>query len=193
MIVYLIRHSYTSGNLLKRYIGKTDEPLCQEGIQLLQERTYPVAEKLVVSPMLRCRQTAELIYPGQPYEVAEELRECDFGLFENKNYKELDGNEAYQRWIDSMGTLPFPDGESRETFRERTLAGFQKVLEDCREEGISSVAFVVHGGSIMNIMEQTALPKGSYYDYQVKNGEGYELRFSEEEINKSTKWKRISF
>lgn len=191
--VYLIRHSYTEGNLFKRYIGRTDEPLCEEGIRLLQGRCYPVAEKLVVSPMHRCIQSAELIYPNQSYEIVEDLRECDFGLFENKNYKELDGNEYYQRWIDSMGTLPFPEGESREEFRERTLAAFQRVVEQCLKEGCSSVAFVIHGGSIMNIMENCALPKGSYYDYQVKNGDGYELYLENEGRTEKINWKQISF
>ena len=38
MRVYLIRHSMTKGNKEKRYIGTTDESLCLEGIQLLEER-----------------------------------------------------------------------------------------------------------------------------------------------------------
>ena len=32
-----------------------------------------------------------------------------------------------------------------------------------------------HGGTIMAVMEQYAKHKGSYYDFQVKNGEGYIL------------------
>ena len=38
MRIYLIRHSMTKGNKEKRYIGTTDESLCLEGIQLLEER-----------------------------------------------------------------------------------------------------------------------------------------------------------
>ena len=34
--LYLIRHSMTAGNLKKRYIGRTDESLCPEGIVLLE-------------------------------------------------------------------------------------------------------------------------------------------------------------
>ena len=43
MRIYLIRHSMTKGNKEKRYIGTTDESLCLEGIQLLEERKgmYP--------------------------------------------------------------------------------------------------------------------------------------------------------
>lgn len=177
--VFLIRHSYTEGNLKHRYIGKTDEPLCEEGIALLKGRNYPDAERIFVSPMLRCRQSAELIYPNRVYEIVESLRECDFGIFENKNYQELNGNKAYQEWIDSMGQLPFPQGESREEFRSRTLEGFESAIHTCIESGIQKVAFVIHGGSIMNIMETYAFPSGAYYDYQIKNGEGYELFISD--------------
>ena len=63
MRVILIRHSKTAGNLKGRYIGTTDEPLCEEGIRLLEGKTYPAAELVYVSPMKRCRETASLIYP----------------------------------------------------------------------------------------------------------------------------------
>ena len=111
MRVVLIRHSKTAGNLKGRYIGTTDEPLCEEGIRLLEGKTYPAAELVYVSPMKRCRETASLIYPTLTQREEPLLRECDFGDFENKNYLELNGNPDYQAWVDSGGTLPFPGGE----------------------------------------------------------------------------------
>ena len=60
----LIRHSITAGNLKGRYIGsQTDEPLCQDGIALIQNFVYPFVERVYVSPMKRCVETAELIWP----------------------------------------------------------------------------------------------------------------------------------
>lgn len=178
MKIYLIRHSMTAGNLKKRYIGRTDEPLCDEGIELLEKRCrdnlYPRVDRIFVSPMKRCVQTAQIIYPDQTAVVIGNLAECDFGKFENKNYKELDGLPEYQEWIDSNGTLPFPGGESRESFRKRSLSGFLEALAMCDGKE-TAVAFIVHGGTIMSIMEQYAFPKGEYYDYQLENGEGYEL------------------
>jgi len=55
-----------------------------------------------------------------------EWTEMDFGAFEGHNYQELSGDPAYQRWIDSGGTLPFPEGESREEFIRRSVAGSKK-------------------------------------------------------------------
>ena len=169
----LIRHSLTRGNLKKRYVGVTDEPLCQEGIDLLQRGIYPEVEAVFISPMSRCIQTAEILYPHcRRYEIAE-LSECDFGEFENKNYQELSDNPRYQAWIDSGGTLPFPNGESREQFSKRSICGFRKVIKDCVYWQLKSAALVVHGGTIMNIMETFAKAERSFYQWHVKNGCGY--------------------
>ena len=173
--VALIRHSITEGNKLKRYIGVTDEPLCMEGIKLIEGRTYPDAQAVYVSPMARCRETAMIIYPDKPHIVMEDFREIDFGRFENKNYKELSGDRDYQAWIDSNGTLPFPGGESQESFEVRCLDAFFKMLQDARGEDYSHIAAVVHGGTIMVIMNHFLKPE-DYYKYRVDNGEGYILK-----------------
>lgn len=89
MRIYLIRHGKTPGNQLNRYIGITDEPVLEENQEQLKKQNYPKAERLFVSPLLRCRQTAACIYPGQEQQVIQNLRECDFGRFENKNWKEM--------------------------------------------------------------------------------------------------------
>ena len=165
MRIYLIRHSMTKGNKEKRYIGTTDESLCLEGIQLLEERKgmYPEVTYVYVSPMKRCVQTAEIIYPEMmkagAYSCNEKLRECDFGLFENHNYIELSGSPEYQAWIDSGGKLPFPEGESREAFIRRTLEGFREVVRDAQAHDRETIAVVAHGGTIMSIMERYAVRK----------------------------------
>ena len=172
----LIRHGETCGNKLKRYIGKrTDEPLTKEAEEMLKGLGYMCPEAVYASPMLRCTQTAGILFPGKTLNLIDELAECDFGEFENKNYMELDGNQNYQAWIDSGGLLPFPGGESREEFKKRNLKGFQKVVQSCIRKEIQSAALVVHGGTIMNIMEEYADENRSFYDWHVKNGRGYEV------------------
>ena len=169
MTVYLIRHGKTAGNLTGRYIGATtDEPLCSQGIAELQTRAYPAVQRVFVSPMKRCKQTASLLYPDVKQTVVPNLRECDFGLFEGKNYAELNGRADYQAWIDSGGELPFPEGESRKTFAARCVAAFRQAMKTVTEE---DVAFVVHGGTIMAIMEAYARPKKDFYAYHIGNGE----------------------
>lgn len=171
--LWLIRHGMTEGNKLGRYIGVTDEPLCQEGIAFLKKLTYPEPEDLYVSPMTRCRETAQILFPNQKMHIIEELAECDFGAFENKNYMELEGNREYQEWIDSNGTLPFPAGESRQEFCRRTMSGFHKAVTGCIRNHISYGALVIHGGTIMNIMDMYTQDTREYYQWHVKNGGGY--------------------
>ena len=172
----LIRHGETQGNKLKRYIGKrTDEPLCPEAGNMLAQLAYPEVQAVYASPMIRCTQTAGILFPGKKLNIIDELAECDFGEFENKNYQELDGNEHYQSWIDSGGLLPFPGGESREEFKRRNVTGFQKAVNGCLRNGISLAALVVHGGTIMNVMEEYADEDRSFYDWHVQNGKGYEV------------------
>ena len=84
--------------------------------------------------MLRCRQTKEIIYGDQSCQIIEKWKEINFGNFEGKTYLELNGNKDYQRWIDSGGTLPFPDGESREEFILRCRAGLMDCLTRLTEK-----------------------------------------------------------
>ena len=169
----LIRHGMTRGNAEKRYVGcKTDESLCPKGIAQLKQNLYPAARHVYTSPMRRCLETAEILYPGIRSEIVPDFRECDFGAFEYKNYHDLNGREDYQTWIDSGGELPFPGGESRAAFAARCVRAFERIRKEAPQE---DCALIVHGGTIMALMEAMARPKGNYYDYQVQNGCGYIL------------------
>lgn len=111
------------------------------------------------------------------------LREMDFGNFEGKNYKELNGNPDYQAWIDSGGTIAFPNGESREEFIKRCCEGLREVFSQIEvsiskkekivqfENDLLTIGLVVHGGTIMALC--SAFGGGEYFDYQVANGAGY--------------------
>lgn len=174
MKIIFIRHGKTVGNLEGRYIGTTDESLCEKGIAGIKAMNYPDVQQVVCSPLKRCTETAEMIYPRVIPIVCDDLRECDFGDFENKNYLELSGNPDYQRWVDSNGKLPFPNGESHVQFKARCISAFDRQLVNSRNK---DTAFVVHGGTIMAILEKYAVPKGSFYDFQVKNGCGFITEF----------------
>lgn len=177
-----LRHGETAGNRRKNYIGRTDEPLSEEGaadIERLAARgIYPDVERLLVSPLFRCKQTAALIYPKLSQVIIDDFAECDFGDFENKNYLDLAGNSAYQAWIDSGGKLAFPNGESREQFVSRVCRGFERAAELLLSEKIGRAAIVVHGGTIMSIL--STYTAGGYYDFMTKNGGGWLVKLDGE-------------
>lgn len=183
--VFLIRHGKTLGNTQGKYIGcKTDENLCSQGIEEIKKRQYPKADFVYVSPMKRCLETAALIYPKLSMDTNVLLRECDFGRFENKNYQELSEVKEYQEWIDSNGTLPFPNGEGMKEFRERCARGFEECILEAFSKRQKQIAIVVHGGTIMSILSHFAVPRGEYFKWQLGNGEFYELHIEKEVWNK---------
>lgn len=170
--IVFIRHGKTFGNTLKRYIGTTDEPLLADSIIDLAKKSYPQVQKLYCSPLQRAMQTAQAIYSGIPPIVIDDLRECDFGEFENKNYIELADSLSYNRWIKSNSTLPFPKGEAVEAFKARCVEAFKNIAKENMGEEIS-IAVVAHGGTIMSILEELSEEKQGFYNWQAENGGGY--------------------
>lgn len=179
MIINLIRHGRTEGNLESRYIGVIDEPLCSEGISELHTKRFPECGAVICSPMKRCLQTASIIYPDKEPLVYENLRECNFGAFEGQSPRELSDNPFYQKWLGSGGALPFPAGEKPDEFKRRTCDEFLKAVA---ENQLDELSFVVHGGTIMSVMERFCVPKGNYFDFRVNNGCGYCVEFDGQTI-----------
>lgn len=175
MQIYLIRHGSTAGNLEQRYVGSTDEALTEEAVQELRalRAQYPAPDLVFASPMKRCVQTARILFPELEPQEEEDLRECAFGDFEYKNCQELCGDKRYQAWIDSGGALAFPGGESREAFAERSCAAFVSCCRLAQERHCGSAAFVVHGGTIMAILDRYSRPHRDYYDWQIGNARGF--------------------
>jgi alpha-ribazole phosphatase len=180
MKIYIIRHGATKGNREHRYVGVTDEPLLPEEKKELQSRRMPPVARVYSSPRKRCVETAQICYPKKQLEIVEEFAECDFGIFEYRNYEELNGNPDYQRFIDSMGKSGFPGGEDREVFQKRCLQGLEKIMKRERRHQ-EDIAFVVHGGTIMALLDGYSRPHGDYYNWQVENGAGYEAEVLWEE------------
>ena len=182
----LIRHGATRANEERRYLGRTEEGLSPQGRAALKKdrarQRYPRLTHLFASPMKRCLETAELLYPKLLYPqlspvVIPEWREMDFGCFEYKNYQELAGDARYQAWIDSGGTGDFPEGESRAHFQKRCKQGFARMCRELQrlqqqepKEQIHA-GLIVHGGTIMTLV--SVYEGGGYFDYQVPNGGGY--------------------
>lgn len=162
--VIFIRHGPTAGNLEHRYIGRTDEPL----LEGWRPEVSVQADRIFVSPMLRTRQTAKLLFPGRAYTIVPDLRETDFGQFEGRTAAEMVDCTAYRQWVDGGCTGPIPDGETVADFKARCCLAFQAATRDLPEG--CAAAFVIHGGCIMAILEAFARPKREFYAYHVPNG-----------------------
>lgn len=187
--IHLIRHGATDANYDGRYIGcKTDLPLAPEGLNELRllkdDIDYPEIERLYSSPMLRCRQTGAVLYPDFEPVTVEELKEYDFGSFENKTAAELESNPNFIPWTSGRLSSP-PGGEDNSEFIKRICVGFNKIVLDMIEGGLTESAVIMHGGAIMMLLGVSAVPRRKPVEWTADNGRGYSVRVTPSLYHKS--------
>ena len=174
MKIYLLRHGQTEYNEQKRYQGTRDIPLSEKGRACLRQADLEPAE-VYVSPLSRAVETARILFPKAKLIPVTDLREMCFGVFEGRNYVEMEHDADYLAWVgeDCMGRCP--GGESREEFSNRTCAAFEKLMECSLSRGCELLVILAHGGTQMAIMERYAWPKRDYYEWCAQNASGYVL------------------
>jgi len=172
MQVLLLRHGLTRGNLERRYIGVTDDPLCPEGIAALRA-SAPArwTGTVYVTPLQRTRQTADILFPLARQTELSGLAEMHFGTFENRNAADMENDPAYRTWVDSMCLALCPGGESQEQFVRRVCAAFTEAVTS-HPAGLPFFC-VCHGGTIMALLSRLARPHRDYWDWHVSAGCGY--------------------
>lgn len=178
LTVFMLRHGKTRGNERGSYIGVTDLPLSESGRAELartkEKLQRELSEKpflLAASPMKRCLETAQILFPGKEAQIVPQLSEMNFGEFEGKNYLDLSGDARYQAWIDSGGTTAFPGGEGPSSFKRRTMKSMHGLLLEAAGIGVRTVVITAHGGTVMSGMSMVT--GGRYFDYKVDCGNGY--------------------
>ncbi len=175
--LHLMRHGLIAENLSGTYIGITDSPLSENGKEKLNalsyEYEYPHAEKVYTSPLLRCTQTADILYPNTFTQAVVDLSEYDFGDFEGKTFAELKDNEDFMRWIEGVEGAEAPNGEKSAQFAQRIENGIDYVLNDMMTNKITSAALITHGGVIMQLLSRFGYPKNEPREWVTSFGEGY--------------------
>ena len=173
----IIRHGHTEGNENGRYIGTTDIPLSKNGIAELEkiadEYEYPYVEKVYSSPLLRCIQTARILFPDTELVTLDGIKELDLGQFENKSVDELIDLEEYKEWLKGGLDNRAHGGETIREMIGRTVAAFNDILEDMMAMEIFDAAVVTHSGIMMNMLSCFGLPRMEPMKYACDVGEGY--------------------
>lgn len=187
--IHLIRHGATDANYKGQYIGsKTDLPLAPEGfneLRLLKDDIeYPDIDVLYSSPLLRCRQTAALLYPDMDVIPVPNLTEYDFGDFEGKTAMELEANPAFADWAAGKITTT-PNGEDNSDFIKRLCIGLNQIVLDMIEKGHKNSAVIMHGGAIMMLLAATAVPRRRPVEWTSDCGKGYSLLITPSLYHKS--------
>ncbi|MDU7338528.1 MAG: histidine phosphatase family protein [Clostridium sp.] len=181
-LIHVIRHGVTEANALGQYVGRTDSPLSEQGIeqlmQMKEQQDYPAVQAYYSSPLARCVQTMQILYPEAQPKLIEDLRECDFGDWEGKTAKELENNPEFLRWIESGQQAAPPNGEDSKAFISRVCTAFEKLVEELLSSGTTSAAVVMHGGVMMALLSAYGLPRASAYEWMTEPGCGYTLRIT---------------
>lgn len=188
MRLNIIRHGMTEANERHLYCGFTDIPLSKLGRQSLtrlkETIIYPTADLYITSGLIRASETLSILYDREPDVVMEEFKEFNFGDFEMKSYDELKDKAEYQHWIND-GSVRCPNGESRDIFENRVMAGLNKlsVMIEAKLQSDTwheSAVVVCHGGVIALIMERLFPDQKNFHDWQPDFGRGYTLNISSE-------------
>lgn len=187
--LYLIRHGKTYCNEKNLYCGKSDVELTENGIKELKEflknNKYPRCDFYFTSGAKRANQTLEILCKETNYNKLDKFFEYNFGDFELKSYEELKLLNEYKEWLeDEEEKIKCPNGESKREFRKRIIEGFNELIEYCIKNHIKTAMGVTHGGTIGMLLEMLYDNSKKFYEWQPKNGEGYELTIRIEDNNK---------
>ena len=166
--VTLIRHGATAGTENRRYSGAgTDELLSEEGIR--QARLLApdaTVTRVFTSGLLRCDETARILFPNARIVRVLGLAEMDFGAFEGKSYEELKNDTAYQSWVESWCEAQCLGGESKASFTGRVCSAFADLAISRQREGADQLICVCHAGTIRALLSTLAEPVMPYFDIE---------------------------
>ena len=143
LTLVLTRHGLTTRSYPEQHLGqRIDVPLSPEGRSqaiTLGDRLAPIAfARIVTSPLLRARQTADAIVeaecakPRPTIETDDRLLEMDYGAWEGLTYQEIWGRDADHRshWEADPASLRCPDGESGDDVAGRARTFLQYLLAE---------------------------------------------------------------
>ncbi|MCM3744210.1 histidine phosphatase family protein [Sporosarcina luteola] len=167
--LYLIRHFPTAGNLERKYIGWTDEPI----VPVEDEESYRFMKTdcrvVYGSDLLRARQSAALLMPDADYHADARLRECHFGEFEGKTYAELEKDMDYRNWLDDPQTFAPRGGESLEDVEKRVMDALVSLQ--------NGAVVVTHGGPIRIALTRFSSEQRNFWSWRIPHGSIWKLEW----------------
>jgi len=138
-VLIAVRHGRTAGNAAGRLLGRSDEPLDDHGARQASAlaAALPAGAKVISSPLIRCRQTAEAIRAD--HLVDERLVELDYGELDQIPLSEVRA-PIWKRWQADTSWAP-PNGESLEELSARVAELLDEIAE---ESAPGDIVLVTH-------------------------------------------------
>ena len=156
-MLYVIRHGKTDWNLKNKIQGRADIPLNNLGIQeanltkklLNQTKFY----KIISSPLIRAKKTAEIISDQKtPIVIDSRIIERDFGLWEGIPFQCV-SNWLTEQYI--LGKFDPPHGETYKHLQDRV---YDFVTEMFMLHENKRILVVAHA-TILRMVRDLFLPK----------------------------------
>ncbi|MCD7723881.1 MAG: histidine phosphatase family protein [Clostridiales bacterium] len=178
--LYLFRHGLTAGNINAQYIGHSDLPITTDSISALKniksKTPYPQVDAVISSPLKRCVQSAEIMFPENKPIIINEFKEYDFGDCEGLTPKELAENKDYKKWLSGDLSARAPNGESNAEFTYRICKAFEKVIDSIVKTKTEATAIVGHGGVLTALLACYGLPESAQAHWNMDSGYGFRLQ-----------------
>lgn len=154
MELYAIRHGQSAANAIQAHAGWAQVPLTELGREqaaktgeLLKGLEF---ERIIVSDLLRARETAQIALPGRNFEQDSRLRETNVGSLQGRRVVDLTvelGEEYVRRRV--ARDYRVYGGEDTHAHYDR-VAEFMKDLESAPDD--ARIAAVCHEGTIMAML-----------------------------------------
>lgn len=139
-MLIVVRHGRTEANASGLLLGRLDPALDDEGQRQVAALGAALAgaSRVVCSPLLRTRQTAEAL--GLPVTVDERWIELDYGVLDGTALRDVDRG-LWARWQQDLSFAP-EGGESLLALGERVRAACDDLAEECAERDVVVVTHV---------------------------------------------------
>ena len=159
-MLYITRHGQTDWNKEERLQGHTDIPLNENGKEMAKAAGIRYSDiKFDVcysSPLLRAKETAELILEGSDIQIitADRLKEMCFGEYEGVRGYFKDPNFPLSNLFRHPEEyVPIGGSESFESLKERTSSFIEEVLIPDMNAG-KTILVVAHGDLNCGLISQ---------------------------------------
>ncbi|MCL2322046.1 MAG: histidine phosphatase family protein [Oscillospiraceae bacterium] len=152
MRIFIIRHAESYSNTQGRMMSTTDLPLTEKGVQqataakLFFEKSIGIDsfKHVFCSPLLRAKQTANIISGGQTSIIeCDLLKEMDLGALEGLTWQERADQYPHIDMDKALADIDFPSGENYDSIEERCNRFIKEYLVPIKAD--ENVLIVTHG------------------------------------------------
>ena len=177
----LIRHGETEWNRMSRFQGIKDIPLNENGKKQGQKaaeflQNIPL-DFAVTSPLLRPKETAQLIlkyHPQVELDEQKDLEEISHGLWEGKLETEIEAEfpGLLQQWKEKPETVQMPEGENLQQVWDRAVKCWQEIVKNYLDSEQSKTGIVVAHDAINKVIICYLLALQPAHFWNIKQGNG---------------------